>query len=536
MQWQSLGDRSWLWTSRQNTEEGRLREVVAMAEALREADFPVPVADVVSSFETVAVHCEPDSQPVVGSILADFSLPQVEDSEEAKPGRLVTIPVSYGDLAELTEALSLSRDEIIQLHSSAEYTVATLGFSPGFPYLLGLPPQLHVPRKAMPAKVPAGSVAIAAGQAGIYPMASQGGWHVLGQTDAPLFRAEADPPTLLRPGDRVRFEPSGPLSLPASSPPHNPSGSVHVEAPGLATTVQDLGRPGWQHLGISPGGASDPFLARVANLLVGNPETSALLETTLQGPRLTFTELTRLAFIGWESDRAGRPLEFEAGSTLDLSQLRPLATHGYVAFGGGLKLDATLGSRATDLRGRFGGIGGRLLQKGDQLAVGQPFPLTDGSDWRVGWPLATSSRAIEIRYLKGRQANWFSRRTRQLFNDEPFTKSSSFDRTGLRLDGPAIHPDRALSLKSQPVVPGSVQIPPAGQPIALLSERQTIGGYPQIAHIISADLPALTRALPGTEVRFREVDLPTARAAWQSLQSELAFLRTGLTLRQKHEK
>ena len=135
---------------------------------------------------------------------------------------------------------------------------------------------------------------------------------------------------------------------------------------------------------------------------------------------------------------------------------------------------------------------------------------------------------IELRFLSGMQAGWFTEKSRTDFRKAVYRTSPMSDRMGARLEGPELKLEEDREMVSQPVAAGSVQVPPDGAPIVLLTERQTIGGYPQIGHVISADLPLLARAWPGTPMRFREVTLDEARAAWRDLQRELAFLQTGL--------
>ena len=163
----------------------------------------------------------------------------------------------------------------------------------------------------------------------------------------------------------------------------------------------------------------------------------------------------------------------------------------------------------------------------DQVAP-QAFDCWDSSFPALGQ--SPDGHLIEIRYLRGVQADWFTEDAHHLFLENLYKISPASDRTGTRLNGPKLRLREPREMVSQPVVAGSVQVPPEGQPIVLMSERQTIGGYPQISHVISADIPKLARAWPGTQVRFRQVDLDEARHAWNELQHDLAILNTGLML------
>jgi antagonist of KipI len=152
--------------------------------------------------------------------------------------------------------------------------------------------------------------------------------------------------------------------------------------------------------------------------------------------------------------------------------------------------------------------------------------------WHVRWPLAIESTdVLELRFISGMQRGWFSEKAHRLFRESMYQISPASDRMGARLNGSALDCDAAATMTSQPLVAGSVQVPPDGRPILLMSDRQTIGGYPQIAHVISADLPKLARAWPGTKIRFSEVTLGEARTAWRDQQNNLAMLGTGLAFK-----
>jgi len=523
-----LGDSAWLFEADGEDEPTRLSLVLNLANRLEHARIP-EVVDVVSSFASLAVYFDPSDGEQVFAWLTSLPPPLGDD---AHPGaRVVEIPVVYGDLEAVAAQLGRTADEIVRLHTSADFTVAAIGFSPGFPYLAGLPPELSLPRLATPRPVEAGSVAIAGGQAGIYPCASQGGWHVLGRTTEELFRPDGDEPSLLRPGDQVRFVSAKEAKV-AERPRQEweaATGDLEIIEPGPMTSVQDLGRRGFRHLGVTLGGAADPISARVANLLVGNPAGAAVLECCLRGPVLKFHQGTRIAFIGWADPRSGSVLEVAAGDEIDLrGKMR--SVRGCVAIAGGIDVPLVMGSRATDLRSGFGGFQGRNLKAGDRLVIGPPQDGPKPGRWWVGWPgAARLERRIELRFLPGMQMAWFSSEAKRAFGETAFTVTTMSDRMGMRLEGAALHLAEPRELVSQPVVPGSVQVPPDGKPIVLLSECQTIGGYPQIGHVISADLPRLARAWPGTKVSFLEVSLEEARRAWQEQERGVAILEVGLS-------
>jgi antagonist of KipI len=343
-----------------------------------------------------------------------------------------------------------------------------------------------------------------------------------------LFDTDCVQPALFKPGDHVRFFP-GDISHKkrrvSSVCPEILSGFEVIE-PGALTTVQDLGRPGYQDIGVSPGGAADPVAARVVNRMLGNPDDAAVLECCMSGPRLRFHQNARVAWIGWRDSRCGRPVDLTCGAELDLRGAMA-ALRGYVAIAGGIEVPLVLGSRSTDLRAGFGGWRGRALQAGDRLPVGAAYAGPKSGAWKIGWPQVVTD-TLELRFLKGVQADWFSRKAREVIQNNIYQISPVSDRMGVRLVGPLLERQWMEEMVSQPVVAGSVQVPPDGQPIVLLVDRQTIGGYPQIGHVISADLPKLARAWPGTKLRFREVTLDEARGVWTRLGAELGKLAAGL--------
>jgi KipI family sensor histidine kinase inhibitor len=536
MAWRALGDRAWLIEAEGRDAGQRLAAALAIAREVHAARIS-GVTDVVSSFDTVAVHFE---DPCAGDRVLEV-LEGIAGGDGGMPvggGAVLRVPVAYGgehgpDLEQAAVALGMEIDQLIRLHGEPRYTVAAVGFSPGFPYLTGLPAPLHLPRKKTPQPVAAGAVAIAGGQAGIYPHASQGGWHVIGRTPVMLFDVGRSDPALLKPGDRVRFVPEAAFVERHDSVAPDVAGDAALEiiAPGLQTMVQDPGRPGFQKIGVSPGGACDPLAAMVANRLVGNSDDAALLECGMTGPVLRLLRDACVAWVGWADETSGRPHDLPAGTVIDLRR-RMTSLRGYFAIAGGIDVPVVLGSRATDLRAGIGGWQGRCLREGDHLPAGRPQAGLPHGAWRVSWPLETSCQdLLEIRFLRGVQWEWFSDESREAFTRGVYQVSTMSDRTGSRLDGPALGLREAREMVSQPVVAGSVQVPADGRPIVLLCERQTIGGYPQIAHVISADLPRLARAWPGARLRMREVTLEEAREAWRAQQRELASLKAGLLLK-----
>jgi len=295
--------------------------------------------------------------------------------------------------------------------------------------------------------------------------------------------------------------------------------TVEILEPGALTSVQDaVGRRAWRHLGVPAGGAADPWSARLANRLAGNADDAALLEVTLVGPAVRVEEPMMVALVGsleatidglpWPSNTS-RPVR--TGSVIRVAD--GLDARGYLAFGGGLAVPPVLGSPSTDLRTGFGGIEGRALRTGDRLPVGTPSATT-----ALRW-IGTQSTG-PIRIVDGLHAD---RLPPDAITAHPWRISSQSDRTGARLEGPAL-PRADADIASIGLPAGAIQLPPGGQPIIALADRQVTGGYPVPAVVIGADLGRVARLRPGDQLRFASVSVEEARGALKAAEKELAAL------------
>lgn len=312
---------------------------------------------------------------------------------------------------------------------------------------------------------------------------------------------------------------------------------IEVIAPGPLSHVQDLGRDGWRHLGIARGGALDPGCAALANALVGNEVDAAVLEFTLQGPSLRLLRPLRVAVMGaacdvrFEGDALpqARPIDLPAGN-LRLGGMRE-GVYAWLAVQGGFDLPRVLGSRATDLRGGFGGFEGRALRTGDRLPLG-PHARIDATaphvpHWWID-PYCEHEPHAPIRY-RASQAPTVREAARQ-FGEQVWRVHAASNRQGLRLSGTALENAAGGGL-SEPVAPGTIQLPPDGQPIVLLADAQTVGGYRRLGHVIAADLPRLAQAGPNTGLRFRACDADEAAIAARTARAEIARLRLAIEAR-----
>ena len=303
--------------------------------------------------------------------------------------------------------------------------------------------------------------------------------------------------------------------------------SLGVENQGLLTTVQDLGRPGYGPLGVSPSGAADSVALRLGNLLVGNEQGAAALEMTLVGGRYTFPEGAVIALAGADFGATldGRPMEMWIphavlpGGTLEVGLTRAGARC-YLCIAGGIQVERFLGSASTHLLSGLGGFAGRALRKGEVLQFG-------AREQRIR-RRRISAKVLEmlklrkcLRVTQGPQADWFPEAAARDFFEGAFHVSEDSDRLGLRLEGASLAPKSTREMISEGVSLGAVQVTPSGQPIILFVEQQTAGGYPKIANVIGADLHSIGQLRPRDEITFARVSLEEARALWIAQQELL---------------
>lgn len=307
--------------------------------------------------------------------------------------------------------------------------------------------------------------------------------------------------------------------------------ALRIISPGLSTTIQDLGRHGFQRLGVSVGGALDPISLRAANMLVGNAANIGALEALYIGPTFAVeAEAARVAFVGADaaieflaeagSGETIRPMQsvrVRRGQIIRVGSLKNGASL-YIAVEGGFSVEPVLGSVTTDSRGRIGGWQGRALIEGDVLPL-RLAAASERGEYRIdGLSFAAPRR---FRVVVGPQSDYFCDDELERFFAAEYTVSAGSNRMGIRLDGEPIRSRRGFNIISDAVVTGSIQVPGSGQPIVLLADHQTTGGYPKIATVISADLPAIGRLPIGAKVAFAPVTLEEAAAARRELSATL---------------
>ncbi|MGI2328558.1 biotin-dependent carboxyltransferase family protein [Planococcus sp. YIM B11945] len=314
---------------------------------------------------------------------------------------------------------------------------------------------------------------------------------------------------------------------------------------GLQTTVQDLGRYGFQKYGVIASGAMDPYAHRIANLLVGNQDNDATLEITLVGPSIQFEEDVFIALCGGDltpqldGETVGmwRPLAVRKGSTLTFGAPK-MGCRVYLAVAGGIFVPELMNSKSTYLRAEIGGFEGRSLKTGDRLEVGSaPAPhaaalkkaIGEETEWQVPSPRYSAEPAVRL--LKGRQFALFNHDSQKRLFSDFFSVSASSDRMGYRLEGPLLSLQEPGELISEAVAFGSIQVPSDGNPIILLADRQTTGGYPKIGQVASVDLPLVSQLKPGDRLRLEEVSLQEAQQLLIDEEQKIQQLKISIQLK-----
>ena len=504
------------------------------------------VKQLIPAARTVYVAFDPLLSSRVELTAAIRALNVAADME--RHSRIVEIPVIYDgeDMADVADLLGISVDEVVRRHCDTAWSVAFVGFAPGFAYLTGGDPIFDVPRRKVPRlSVPAGAVGLAGTFSGVYPRVSSGGWQLLGHTETPMWDERADPPALLQPGDTVRFTPvreavsGGSASVSASvsdsvqvsQAPDSMSVSASTPAlevlrSGLLTTFQDDGRVA-ANMGVTGSGAADRTSSHLANALVGNPANTPVLEITGGGVRMRAIGSVVVAVTGASADVtitgsrqsqdsqggsngtftpnspggcSGRTVlnaSNDAADRTTIAMQQPVLlrdgdvlsiappTSGlrdYVAVRGGFGVATTLGSAATDT---MSGIG-----------LPQPWP-TD---------LPKPGRPTDLYVRLGPRDDWFTAAGLSAFLTQTWTVTAQSNRVGLRLSGAApVERTDTRELASEATPSGAIEVPTSGQPVIFLRDQPVTGGYPVIAVLEPESLDVAGQLPPGACVRFHVV-------------------------------
>lgn len=332
--------------------------------------------------------------------------------------------------------------------------------------------------------------------------------------------------------------------------------TIHILHPGLLTTIQDLGRYGYQKQGIIVSGAMDVYSLRLANLLVGNAEGEAALEVTLLGPKLRIEQDTLLAVTGGNLSPTidgkilpmGRPVYVKAGSIIKFGACQS-GCRAYLAVAGGYDVPKVLGSKSTYLRAGLGGFQGRTLKKGDVLSVQAPQETSlriiqhlvkqhsaasfVSTDWYAGRGQIAISPESSIRITRGRQFEQFTEESKDALFTDSFRVTPQSDRMGYRLSGASLNLAKQVEMISEGITLGAIQVPPDGNPIILLADRQTAGGYPKIAQVATVDVAVIAQSKPGSLLSFQEVSVAEAEKLYLAKEKAFVQLKAAVSLKMR---
>jgi biotin-dependent carboxylase-like uncharacterized protein len=307
-----------------------------------------------------------------------------------------------------------------------------------------------------------------------------------------------------------------------------------VKKPGLFSTIQDNGRMFYQKYGISQSGALDDYSFKISNMLVGNNLDEAVLELTLFGGEFEVIEGGTIAIAGTNMSPKVNNKQVPMWETLELSKGDILSLgfakegcRAYIALGGGIDVPIVLGSRSTYIRGKIGGLNGAILKEGDIISSFKASPLS--KKYRL--PLEFLPKYLEdntVRVVLGPQINYFTKKGAITFLTEKFIFTNDINRMACRLDGESIEHKGSGNIVSDGTPNGAIQVPENGKPIILLNDRQTTGGYPKIACVISVDIQKIAQAKPGDTVRFKAISVPKAHFIYKNYLNNITLIHTVL--------
>lgn len=311
-------------------------------------------------------------------------------------------------------------------------------------------------------------------------------------------------------------------------------GEIRIKNSGLLTLIQDSGRCGYQQFGVPVSGVMDSFSHRVANILLGNNENEALLEITILGPEIEFMNDSLMAITGGDLSPVlnGEPISMwesvcvKRGDVLSFGSIKD-GCRSYIAFAGGIQTEKVMGSKSTYVKAKIGGLHGGSLKAGDVLKIGDLKQGLTSTKYRKlpNEYIPAYSKDIEVRVILGPQDNYFTKKGMEKFLSTEYTVTNECDRMGYRLEGEAIEHVNSADIISDGINFGAIQIPSHGQPIIMMADRQTAGGYTKIANVISIDLPKIAQAKPGDCIRFKKVTIYEAQELLKKMEENIANIK-----------
>lgn len=308
--------------------------------------------------------------------------------------------------------------------------------------------------------------------------------------------------------------------------------NITINKAGLFTTIQDLGRWGYQQFGMTVAGAMDQFAMRVANMLVGNDENEAVLECTFLGPEIKFDceEIISITGANMNPKINGEPalmwtsIKVNPGDILTFTGVIS-GLRAYIAFSRGLDVPEIMGSKSTFIRGKLGGLEGRKLQDNDEINL-RERPLKETGSYLSKDLIPVYEKDSVVRVIMGPQDDYFTDEAIETFLNSTYKVTSEADRMGYRLDGPKIEHKTGPDIISDGIVFGSIQVPGHGSPIIMMGDRQTTGGYTKIATVITPDLSLLAQMGPGWNVKFKKISVEESHALYKEYENRFKEIKT----------
>ncbi len=310
--------------------------------------------------------------------------------------------------------------------------------------------------------------------------------------------------------------------------------SIQIISPGALTTVQDYGRIGYGEIGLSPSGAVDTKAMEVANCLVGNEMGEAVLECTLFGPTIYFIKDNVIAVTGADMKPKVNDKEISMNTAVSVKAGESLALafaekgcRSYIAFAGGLEIKEYFGSKSTNIKCAIGGYNGRALKANDEILFVKPTSILLDMEKRIYKHTDTDvlPKIKIIRVVMGPQDDYFTSEGLQTFETGSYKLTNDSDRMACKLSGPIIASKQATDIISDGISLGSIQVSSSGQPMVMLSDRQTTGGYAKIGTVISTDIPRIAQCKPGDEIRFQRITLKKAHKLYKKHNRDMIKLQ-----------
>lgn len=494
--------------------------------------------ETVPAYTTLTVFYQPGLISTADNSPTNFVKRHIEKLLKEKSTKIVhqencvSIPVCYDeefglDLRSIAQEKGISVQEVVELHQQKDYKVYMMGFLPGFSYMGEVDSRIATARKATPlAIIEEGAVGIAGNQTGIYPLASPGGWQIIGKTPYCLFDIENRNPFFFKTGDSVRFYAISKDEFYKIKKEKNSAAEEEIDnpdavvlKPGVFSTMQDNGRMGFRSYGVPQSGAMDALSHNTANALVGNAKNSATIECTMGGLTIQFNKETNIAvtgagiaFVNGQGIALYRAHAIKANAILEI-RFNNQGLRTYIAVQGGFASKMMMNSRSASPKITIG----TALKKGMGLRFerGNTNPSIEKLD-KLEWPVFESHKRIRI--IDGQEIGWVKEESVRQFYSRQFVISNRCDRMGYHLQGEPLWLDSSSELLSTAVTKGTIQLTPSGQMIVLMNDCQTTGGYPRIGQVAAVDLPVLAQLKPGETVGFKKISFEEAEKLYLTQQ------------------